>query len=449
MSTTTTTLPGTFHDAVERWRERFLPDYDLLLESWEKFFPNDEPFRLCAHRECGMCATIEVGDDKGKPKHQKACGMQPEQAHHLLAAIRAQASTEFGSIQQHQLTLARAQSEQDQFWVLRMMAEELRHGYQMLHLLLEDDWSSVSKQSGADMVEEILQMRTGSHVLGAFNIDFDSFVDNIVFCALIDRVGKFQLSYQKISAYKPMAESMPQMLREEAFHLATGVVPWRRMVEDAARGEVYVSMPTLQKHLNKWLPRGLEMFGDERGGDTNVKFGLKPMKNREAQDLYYQEVAKMVRDLNLRFVRARKPGLDHAGAAQALEKLLAGEAVEGVARPEELLRMPAKEFFRRRGEPAFQLVGVAGEKVEDVESYVRYLSQQLPEQYLAGRDFQGFVDLLRKLHAGEITPKQAQAATPNLRRVGGVCPCARSVRWVVDAPANGNGGAGAEAAGNA
>jgi benzoyl-CoA 2,3-dioxygenase component B len=439
MSTTTTTLPGNFHDAVERWRERFLPDYDLLLENWEKFFPNDDRFRLCAHRECGMCVTIEVGDDKGKPKHQKACAMEPEQAHHLLAAIRAQASTEFGSIQQHQLTLARAQSEQDQFWVLRMMAEELRHGYQMLHLLLEDDWSIVSKQSGAEMVEEILQMRTGSHVLGAFNIDFDSFVDNIVFCALIDRVGKFQLAMQKVSAYQPMAESMPQMLREEAFHLATGVVPWRRMVEDAARGEIYVSMEVLQKHLNKWLPRGLEMFGDERGGDTNVKFGLKPMKNREAQDAYYTEVTKLVRDLNLRFVRARKPGLDHAGAAAALERLLAGETVDGVARPEELLRMPAKEFFRRRGEPSFRLVGVDGETFESVDDYVRYLATRLPEQYLAGRDFLGFVELLRKLYAGEITPKEAQAATPNLRRVGGVCPCSRSVRWVVDAAANGNG----------
>jgi len=438
MTTTTTTLPKTFHSAVERWRERFLPDYQLLLDNWEKFFPNDERFRLCAHRECGMCTTIEVGDEQGKPKYTKACDMKAEQAHHLLAAIRAQASTEFGSIQQHQLTLARAQQEQDQFWVLRMMAEELRHGYQMLHLLLEDDWSNVSKQSGADMVEEILQMRTGSHVLGAFNIDFDSFVDNIIFCALIDRVGKYQLSMQRVSAYQPMAESMPQMLREEAFHLATGVVPWRRMVEDAAQGEVYVSMTVLQKHLNKWLPRGLEMFGDERGGDTNVKYGLKPMKNREAQDQYYNEVAKMVRDLNLRFVRARKPELDHAQAKDVLERLLAGEVVEGVGKPEELLKMPAKGFFRRRGESAFRMVGVDGEAFTDVEEYVRYLSEHLPEQYLAGRDFLGFVDLLRKLAKGEIDLKAAQAASPNLRRVGGVCPCAKSVRWVMDEAAGGN-----------
>ena len=65
--------------------------------------------------------------------------MKPEAAHHLVSSIRAQASTEFGSDQQHQLTLARAQDEEEQAMVLRMMAEELRHGYQMLHLRTDED----------------------------------------------------------------------------------------------------------------------------------------------------------------------------------------------------------------------------------------------------------------------------------------------------------------------
>ncbi len=265
MSVKTTTLPKRYHEAVLRWRDVFLPDYGFLIENWDKHFPNDQTFELCAYREMGMCTEIECGDMKGKPKSRKASEMQPEQAHHLFGAIRAQASTEFGSIQQHRLTLARAQEEEEQFWILRMMAEELRHGYQMLHLLAEDDWSSVSKDSTSDMIDDILSMNTGSHVLGAFNIDFDSFVDNVVFCALIDRVGKYQLPMQKISAYQPMAESMPQMLREEAFHLAAGVVPMRRWATAAAKGETFVTMEVLQKTLNKWLPRGLEMFGDERG----------------------------------------------------------------------------------------------------------------------------------------------------------------------------------------
>lgn len=435
MSTETTTIPKPFHDAVERWRERFLPDFGFLLQNWEKHFPKEPTYKLCAFREQGMCTEIECGDMKGKPKYDKACDMRDEQAQHLLAAIRAQASTEFGSIQQHQLTLARAQNEEDQVWVLRMMAEELRHGYQMLHLLLEDDWSGVVQQSGADMVEETLSMTTGSHLLGAFNIDFDSFVDNIMFCALIDRVGKYQLSMQKISAYQPMAESMPQMLREEAFHLATGVVPMRRWMEQAARGDVYVTVAMLQKVLNKWLPRGLEMFGDERGGATNVRYGLKPLKNAEAQDQYYEEIRKVVADLNMRFLRARFPELSHGEAEAMLRQItVEGQVVQGL-KPEDLLRTPHKQFFRRRGTPSYKKVGVEGQELADLESYVQHLSQVLPESYLAGRDFRDFLETLRKVDAGTLSAEQAAGLMPELRRVGGVCPCSKSVRWVQDVPA--------------
>ncbi len=427
-------LPKPFHDAVIKWREAFLPDYQFLLDNWEKHFPNDPRFELCAYRQLGMCTEIECGDLKGKPKYQRAAEMVPEQAHHLLGAIRAQASTEFGSIQQHRLTLARAQDEEEQFWILRMMAEELRHGYQMLHLLAEDDWRSVSKDDSADMIEEILSMNTGSHVLGAFNIDFDSFVDNVVFCALIDRVGKYQLTMQRQSAYQPMAESMPQMLREEAFHLASGVVPLRRWVTSAARDEGFFTMDMLQRAFNKWMPRGMEMFGDERGGGTNVRYGLKPMKNAEAQRLYHEEVEKVVRDLNLRYLRARLPQLTLAGAPETLDRILAGEVVEGV-RPEDLLRLPHPEYCRRRGVPAFRMVGTSGEAFASLQDYLHHLAATLPESYRAGRDYKDYVDVLAKVQRGEMTIEAASSQMPALRRVGGACPCAKSVRWVVDAPA--------------
>ncbi|MEA2600042.1 MAG: benzoyl-CoA 2,3-epoxidase subunit [Acidobacteriota bacterium] len=433
MSVKTSTLPKRYHEAVLKWKEVFLPDYDFLMENWDKHFPNDPEFQLCAYRELGMCTEIECGDLKGKPKAQKPSDMLPEQAHHLFGAIRAQASTEFGSIQQHRLTLARAQEEEEQFWILRMMAEELRHGYQMLHLLVEDDWSSVSKESASDVFEDILSMTTGSHLLGAFNIDFDSFVDNVVFCALIDRVGKYQLAMQKISAYQPMAESMPQMLREEAFHLAAGVVPMRRWVMGAARGETFVTMEVLQKAINKWLPRGLEMFGDERGGGTNVRLGLKPMKNSEAQRQYYDEVAKLVRDLNLRYLRARVADLTHAGSEAAFDRILAGETVEGVRR-EDLLHIPHMDFFRRRGVPSFRMVGDQGETFATVPEYLQHLVCTLPESYRASRDYKEYVQALTEVQEGRMTAEQAAGKMPALRRVAGACPCSKSVRWMVDEP---------------
>lgn len=275
-------------------------------------------------------------------------------------------------------------------------------------------------------------MKTGSHVLGAFNIDFESFVDNIVFCGLIDRVGKYQLAMQKVSAYAPMADSMPQMLREEAYHLATGVVPLRRWVVKAAQGSPMITMEVIQKHLNKWVPRAYEMFGDERGGATNVKWGLKPMKNAEAQDQYAKEMGKVVRDLNMRYLRARLPELSLADADAGLAALERDRGSFQGVRFEDLLCLPHREYARRRGIPAFTWVGLDGERFGSLEAFLAHLTRTLPDGYRATRDFGDYVDNLQAVARGEKTADEAQKFMPQLRRVGGVCPCSKSVRWVAD-----------------
>ncbi len=426
-------LEKKYHDAVEHWHRHNFKEYQQLLDHWQKYFPQDEEFCLCAKMELGTSDTVQVGDFKGEKKRLKPNELTEEQARHLLAIIKAQASTEFGSIQQHSGTLERAFDDQDRYWVMRVMAEELRHGYQMLHLLLSEDWSHVSGGvTGPQMVEEILSMQTGNHVLDAFNVEYDSFVDNIVFAALIDRVGKYQLTMQKVCAYKPMADSMPPMLREEAFHLAAGVIPLRRWAQKAASGDPFVTMAIIQHALNKWLPRGLEMFGDERGGDTNVKFGFKDLKNREAQDQYYEEVRKMIRDINVRFVRARFPEYDTERAEQVIADLEETRGTHRGMKMADLLRIPDKRFFRRKGESAFQMIGVDGEAFADADEYLRYLSRNLNEGYCASRDVQNYASVLRKVAAGEMAQADGIKAMPKLKRVGGTCPCSRSVRWVME-----------------
>ncbi len=429
-----TTLPRKYHEAVQHWQRHHFKDYDTLLAQWDRFFPTDPPFCLCAQLECHVSPEIEIGPDRGQAKYESPATMGEERARHLLAIIRAQASTEFGSIQQHQVTIDRAADDQDRFWVLRVMAEELRHGYQMFSLLLGQDWSSVSRQSADDMIEEILSMQTGSHVLEAFNVDYDSFVDNVVFAALIDRVGKYQLTMQKVCAYKPFAQSMPQMLREEAFHLAAGVIPMRRWVEKAARGDMCVTLPVLQKSVNKWLPRGLEMFGHEKGGDTNIRLGFKDKLNAEAQALYYAECQRLVDDLNQRYVRARFPGASREKADQVIDTLRRERGVHDGVAWDDLLRLPDPRFFRRRGVPAFQMVGVDGEVFGSPDAYLGHLGRHLPEAYMASRDLSRYAQSLRRVVAGELTAEQAAKQMPALKRVGGVCPCSRAVRWIVEEP---------------
>ncbi|HEY7728260.1 MAG TPA: Phenylacetic acid catabolic protein [Candidatus Eisenbacteria bacterium] len=434
MTVDRTTLPKKYHDAVLHWQRHNFPDYDLLPPNWAKFFPNDPEFCLCAKMEVGLDDPIPVGEHAGEPRRDTPKELGAEPAQHLLAIIRAQASTEFGSIQQHEGTLARAQDEEDRMWVLRVMAEELRHGYQMFHLLVSKDWSGVTDQKPEEMIEEILSMQTGSHVLDAFNLEYDSFVDNVVFAALIDRVGKYQLSMQKVCCYRPFAQSMPPMLREEAFHLAAGVIPLRRWAQRAAQGNPLITMSAIQKSIHKWLPRGLEMFGHEKGGGSNVRFGFKSMKNAEAQRLYYEEVQRMVADLNTRYVRARHPSLPPGEAEALADRLLRERGRREGITADDLLEVPDPRFFRRKGEPAWGLVGTNGETFDDVDAYACYLARQLPEAYLHSRDMRQYVETLRHVVSGAITPDQAAGRMPTLKRVGGVCPCSRSVRWIVESP---------------
>jgi hypothetical protein len=144
---------------------------------------------------------------------------------------------------------------------------------------------------------------------------------------------------------------------------------------------------------------------------------------------------KVVTDLNTRYVRARLARLSPDEAEQLVERLLADRSTfEGISW-EDLLQLPDRRFFRRKGEPAWTLVGTRGEPYADVNAYVRHLAQTLPDPYLHSRDMKHYVETLRGVVAGTVTVEQAMKKTPGLKRVGGVCPCSKSVRWVVDEPA--------------
>jgi hypothetical protein len=129
-----------------------------------------------------------------------------------------------------------------------------------------------------------------------------------------------------------------------------------------------------------------------------------------------------------------------AEAKDTVERVLDGATLEGIA-PEHLIRIPHQEFFRRRGVPAFRMVGTEGQTFETVEEYLAHLAKALPESYLASSDFREFAEALRKIDNGEMTTDDAAKQMPTLRRVAGSCPCSKSVRWVVEEAGAGVGSA--------
>lgn len=368
-------LPKRYHEALMGWQERNFADLPLLQKHWAEHFPDDPVFRMTVKTVPLKETAIEVGTFKGQPKISRAADMKGNMLYSAMRIIRAQCSTELGSVQQHIGTLDRSISDHSKFSVMRIMAEEFRHAYQMFWVLSHDNsWSEAGVRNLADeTMEELLAMTTGSHVLDAFNIPFHDPLDNMIFAFLIDRVGKYQLSMQQVFSYAPMAQSMLPMLHEESFHLQAGYELVRDMAVQAALGKGIWSLDDIQRRFNAWVPRGLEMFGSPEGGQANLVFGFKNRLNGESAESYYAETARLLSRINIAVMQARHPDMERSRVEQIVEH---GE-------DSELLRLPHMSFFRTRGPDglAYQPVDTEGRRISR-DSYIAYLGQVLPAPLL-------------------------------------------------------------------
>ena len=292
----------------------------------------------------------------------------------------------------------------------RVCVEELRHHMQMAGVLTLDatfDKPRWGRHWATETMEELFAMKPGEHVLDAFNIEFKSLMDSATFMSFIDRVGKFQLEMQHHFLYGPMAVSMPWMRWvEESYHLAAGETLMKAIAVAGTLDGGNFGIEDLQKTLNMWYPRGLEMFGSELGGDL-VKGVFKTLKNREAQTIYIDEVLGKVKDANLAIIQAQGR-CNREDAEAALRRIVEkGETVHGLAKAD-LLFLPDRRFFRIRGlaefgdyrNPGADAAGVGyvylpydvhGELLTDhrepIErtAYVDYLRTVLPDRYMQSR----------------------------------------------------------------
>ncbi len=435
-------LPRPWQSEANHWQDTYFPELPETqdVDNWQRFYPNLKPTNLSvimarpdkfaqfASRVLG--ASAQTSDLSWRV--HRAEEMNDKQFDLALRIIRAQASTELGSIQQHRMVYAPMDSgsltglERElvegihntgnghdldfiSFSAKRVCVEELRHHYQMGGVLtLDKTWDERhGRRYGSETMEELFAMRPGEHVLDAFNIEFRSLLDTATFLALIDRVGKYQLEMQHHFLYAPMAMSMPFMRwMEESYHLAAGERLTKAIAVAATLDGGNFGIDELQKTVNMWYPRGLEMFGSELSGQ-HVKGMFKTLGNAEAQAIYSREVKGKIRDINLKIVQA-KAKCDRKRAEQILSRIqVKGETVHGLDL-DDLLRLPDRRFFRFRGLTEFadfrqrdpetgrlgyvylpydldgRLLLRDGNPIER-EEYVEYLKTVMPERYMDSR----------------------------------------------------------------
>jgi benzoyl-CoA 2,3-dioxygenase component B len=440
-------LPKKWADEGTRWQDTYFPEMPSVLDkpNWSRYYPETPMPRLSVimAKPDGFAGfagkvvgnTPATGDLSGRV--WTADKMPDAQFMTALKIIRAQASTELGSIQQHRMVYEQLdhgsltgfdkeivegihrtdptghEVDAISFSKKRVCVEELRHHMQMAGVLTLDgtfDKARWGRHWATETMEELFAMKPGEHVLDAFNIEFKSLMDSATFMSFIDRVGKFQLEMQHHFLYGPMAVSMPWMrFLEESYHLAAGETLMKAIAVAGASDGGNFGVEDLQQTLNMWYPRGLEMFGSELGGDL-VKGVFKTLKNAEAQAIYIDEVLGKVRDVNLAIIQA-KARFTRAEAEAVLRRLTeTGEDGHGLAK-EDLVFLPDRRFFRIRGLAEFGDYRMSGSDAAGVgyvylpydvhgnvltdrgkpierAAYVEYLKTVLPDRYMRSRHWE-------------------------------------------------------------
>jgi benzoyl-CoA 2,3-dioxygenase component B len=314
---------------------------------------------------------IEYGDFRGERKWERVTQIPHQPIRDaLLNLIVYQGDTEFASVEQQRHLLETSPSDYDTESVSRIMVEEMRHGWQMCHLLVNH-----FGETGKIEARKLLERRSwqNTRLLGSFNVDVDNWVDFFTYTEFVDRDGKFQLNMLSTSGFAPLARSMGPMLKEEGFHLGTGHMGLQRI----ARGG-RVPPALLQKYINKWLSTAYDLFGKDSSSSAEwfYVWGLKgrydearqpadPDKahlNELSREMYKQEVDKLLQSVS----RQQPPGTPP-------------------------LTAPHLKFHRAIGEFAGKTYSVTGEPLSP-EEYAAHLAETLP-----GEDDKKFiVSLMRE-----------------------------------------------------
>lgn len=350
---------------METGRIETFDDWKDIFQTWQKDINYDtrlfssvlEGYEFTERFAEPAQAEIGFGEFRGSPKWRDPSEISRSEVKDLLLKLIAiQGDTEFASVELQRNLIDSAPSEKDLRSIVRINAEEMRHGWQMSYLLVRyfgDD--------GKAEARKLLERRADKQerLLGAFNEPVEDWIDFFTFTAFVDRDGMYQLKMLSHSGFEPLSRSMGPMLNEESFHLLTGLSGLQRILR---AGKVPVAL--LQKVLNRWLPVCFDLFGHERsrGAGNAYRWGLKGRFNEEDAGPLKdpQSVNEAARELYSKEVR---------GLVELLNKELGEEETK--------LYVPDIKFRRGIGEHKDKRFSVTGEALDE-EAYSRHLQEVLP-----------------------------------------------------------------------
>jgi len=146
--------------------------------------------------------------------------------------------------------------------------------------------------------------------LTTFDVPIESWCDQIVFLALVDRAAAHQFRHFVKCPYEPFRTAAKDTLNEEYGHVGLGMDCVKETLDEpGGRAKVEAA-------VWKWLPVGLASFGADKSR-TNDRFrywGFKSATNAEMKATYYAQVhAFVTKDWGIEIPESYQAFVDQAG----------------------------------------------------------------------------------------------------------------------------------------
>jgi len=220
--------------------------------------------------------------------------MTDEYREHLVHLMMMQADSELAGAFGYVPWIMKSPSIQETYTVAQIVKDEVRHAHVMYRLL---------EQLGADVQayyeSHNFSLRVQDADIGTqrvaddkrvniFYYPIETWYDFIMFNFCMDRGAGHQLEDAKTCSYKPWADVMEGIFKEEAMHMAHGDWWVKKLASDpATKGKA-------QEALNVWFPRTMNIFGRANSPKNKIyrRLGLKKRDNDEVRQAFAAEIAE-------------------------------------------------------------------------------------------------------------------------------------------------------------
>ncbi len=183
--------------------------------------------------------------------------------------------------------LALAPTPEDKAEYAAFWSDEVRHASYWMKLLEGLGVKVDDKFMSTPMPIYIFEMRDRA----------EDWIEYGLFSFFADRQGAY-MGYEWLGcSYEPLAKIADRVYREELGHAAFGYGLIRR----ALQREPELSRARLEKHISKWYPAGLDMFGQSGSKRQHdyLRWGLRRRTNEEMRDAFIAEVNGLLTRLGI------------------------------------------------------------------------------------------------------------------------------------------------------